>query len=164
MGRPNKEESAAKAASADRLWMPRQTCAILLKMSPSLFDHSIRPRLEEKDKRLGGNVQYYYAPSVVAAHQQYLDDRDGSRKKGEDVDDEVNRRIKTAKAEMAELEALEAKGKVVSVEDWEQRVSGSFWTVLNGFSKTMKRSFGNEGVMVFNDFLAEARRALGVED
>jgi hypothetical protein len=161
MPKPKDAAAASAKSSKDQLWIPRILCALLLKQSPSVFDFSIKPRIGGKDVKSENNATYYYAPAVVTAYNEWKEEKSGS-KKNSDAEDDATRRIKIAKAEREELETLEAKKRVVSVEDWEDRTS-ELWTAIDNLGKKMKRHFGNEGVLQFNDFLDEVQRVLNDE-
>lgn len=162
MGRPKDLEKSSKRNSADALWLPRPQCALLVKVSPSSFDITIKPRIDKQWHKIENNVVHWYAPAVVQAYIAYKQEQE-EKKKSKGKDDAVESHVERKKkidADRAELEFRKELETVVSVEDWEQRLAGRIWNIMDGHGKQLKKLFGNEGVRQFNDFLNEMKREL----
>lgn len=163
MARPKDAAKSARRNSSEALWLPRPQSALLIRISPSSFDINIKPRIEKQYQKVEDNVTYWHAPAVVEAYMQYRSEKSGNKgvtpKEQPEVDEDVKRKRKFA-ADREELEFRKELMTVVSTEDWEHRLSGRFWNIVEAHGKQIKRAFANPGILLFNDFLDELKREL----
>jgi hypothetical protein len=144
----------------DDLWVPRPVAAKICGLSTTQFDVKVVPLLESDAIRPDGRRKVYSILALVKVLTAKL--QPAKKLGGEEADlwsdyDSPNlERLRAAKADQAEMDVEERMGRLIRVEQWQERQRGLF-SAIKRFGETLQHQFGREAVLIFNEFVEDLK-------